>query len=184
MPESTIPKATDRKTKSEDRVRFDRERIQSLIFIAGFIFSSLLLVGSLSLGRIVAANLRIVANYNETQVSRYYFRGGLLTLLPWDLFMLAYVSTLFLALITLRVLAEAQRSLGQHLKRAEELTAKADKYVEWALTGTVFFTAFEFLSTPFFLRFVIFSTDFWPYLIICVGIALCVRHVMHRVINV
>jgi hypothetical protein len=115
---------------------------------------------------------------------RYYFRGGLLTLVPWDLFLLTYVSTLFLVLITLRVLAEAQMSLEQHPKRAEALMAKAERYVDWAVTGTVFFTAFEFLSTPFFLRFVIFSDNFWPYLVVSLAIALCIRYVMHRVMNI
>ena len=69
-------------------------------------------------------------------------------------------------------------------KRSDALLAKADKYTEWSLVGTVFFMSMEFLSTIFILRYVIIQGDVWLYLVLSLALAIIVRRLMHRVLNV
>jgi len=180
MPETKT--INDEREHESGRQGVSRARIQSLIFVTGFAFASFLLVGSLTTDRLVAISVRLGEEFKPDELMRFYLSNqGLLLLVPWDVFMLAYISCLILLVITFRLLAEAQRHLEENPKRAEALTDKAENYVEWALTGAVFFSSMEFLSTVFLLRFVFFSGNVWPYLAISLGLALCVRLVMDRI---
>jgi len=69
-------------------------------------------------------------------------------------------------------------------KRSDALLAKADKYTEWSLVGTVFFMSMEFLSTIFYLRYVAFLGNVWLYLVLSFGLAIIVHRLMHTVLKV
>jgi hypothetical protein len=95
-----------------------------LIFLASFILSAFLGLGSLSVSRALAFRAKVDA---QSLWSYYVSVHGLLTLVPLDLIIVAYTTFVTLVVITLRVLVEAQLSVEEKPERAQTLTAKAEK---------------------------------------------------------
>jgi hypothetical protein len=154
--------------------------IQSLIFLASFILSAFLALATLTVNRIVG--LRAQLPPNELS-SVYASVQGMLTFVPLDLMMLGYTFFVILVIVTLRILAEAQIAGDENLQQAQELAGKAEKYIEWALNGLVFFIAFEFSSALTWLH-ILADDNVWPAIAICILVALIARSVMHRITHI
>ena len=191
MPE-TRSRRGDREKEFERRVEsevhtqgYGRAKIETLTFINGFIITALLLVGGLQVQRLLTIVFSLSESYNATQLGAFYLSSsGFYRIAPWDVLTAAYIVILFLNVITLRVLAEAQVTREENRKRSNALLAKADKYTEWTLVGSVFFMSMEFLSTFFILRYVIFKGDVWLYLVLSLVLAVIVHRLMHKVLKV
>ncbi len=156
--------------------------IQSLIFVASFILSALLALGNLSVGRVLGMRAKLIAS-NQPLLPYYLSLQGLQTLVPLDLFLILYTASAILVVITLRVLAEAQLTVDEKPEHAQALAVKAGKYIEWALNGVVFFMALEFSSTLTSF-YIIFQDNYWAAIMLCAGVALCARYLMHKVANI
>ena len=156
--------------------------IQSLIFLASFILSAFLGLGSLSVSRVLAFRAKLPAD-GQSLWSYYVSPHGLMTLVPLDLIILAYTTFVTLVVITLRVLVEAQLSVEENPERAQTLAAKAEKYIEMALYGVVFFIILEF-STALTSLSILVQDNVWPGIGICVIATLTVRLVMRRVAHI
>jgi len=188
----TRSRKRDHETKFErtidqnvQRQGYGRTTIETLTFITGFIVTALLLVGSLQVPRLLSIVYTLEASYKANQIEALYLSSwGLYRLAPWDVLSVVFLALLFLTVITLRVLAEAQAVREKDRKRSDALLAKADKYTEWSLVGTVFFMSMEFLSTLFVLRYVIIQGDVWLYLVLSLALAIIVHRLMHRILNV
>ena len=154
--------------------------IQSLIFLASFILSAFLGLGSLSVSRAIAFRAKVDS---QSLWSYYISRQGLMTLVPLDLILLAYTTFVTLIVITLRVLVEAQLSVEENSERAQTLAGKAEKYIEIALYGLVFFIVFEFTSALTLLQSLI-QDDVWPGIGICLITTLTVRLVIRKVAHI
>lgn len=150
--------------------------ISSLIFLASFILSALLGLASISVSRVLDLRAKIPPN---ELLSYYVSVQGLLTLVPLDLLLLGYTFFVILVIITLRILADAQISAEEKPEQAQRLADKAEKYIERALNGLVFFIAFEFLSALTSLHILI-EDNYWFAIAICLIVALIGRHIMHR----
>jgi len=83
----------------------------------------------------------------------YYFSlRGLLTIVPLDLTLLLYIASVMIAIITIKILAEAQ--LTDDPQRADGLILKADKYLGWILSLLIFFMILEYSSSLEFIQIV------------------------------
>ena len=83
----------------------------------------------------------------------YYFSlRGLLTIVPLDLTLLLYIASVMIAIITIKILAEAQ--LTDDPQRADALILKADKYLGWILSLLIFFMILEYSSSLEFIQIV------------------------------
>ena len=154
--------------------------IQSLIFLASFILSAFLALASISVTRILDLRAKIPAN----ELSSYYVSSqGLLTFVPLDLLVLGYTFFVILVIITLRILADAQIAAEDSPEHAQALADRAEKYIEWALNGLVFFIAFEFSSALTALHILI-EDNYWVAIAICILIALIARSIMHRITHI
>ena len=155
--------------------------IQSLIFLASFILSALLGLGSLSVSRAVSVQSKFVGSES---LSNYYFSlEGFLTLVPLDLLLVAYACSIILVVFTLRILAEAQLLAEEDSDRARSLSERAEKYIEWALNALVFFVTLEFSSILAWMH-IFFATDLWPVIAMCLSVALMARVIMRKKTNV
>jgi len=155
--------------------------VGSLIFVASFLLSALLALGSMSVSRIYGTRTRLLAS-GQPLLPYYLSVRGFLTLLPLDILLLAYTVCVILVVITLRILAQAQLTAEENPQHAQKLAAKAEKYIERTLNGVVFFMAFEFLTTLNSV-YILFEDNFWPAIALCAAIAYFARYLMHRVIN-
>ncbi len=150
--------------------------ISSLIFLASFILSAFLALASISVTRVLGLRAKIPTN----ELLPYYVSTqGLLTFVPLDLMLLGYTFFVILVIITLRILADAQIATDDNPEHAQALAGKAEKYIEWALNGLVFFIAFEFSSALTSLHILI-ADNYWVEIAICVLVALIARSIMHR----
>ena len=191
MPE-TRSRKRDHETEFERKVEHDitkqgygRAKIETLTFITGFIVTALLLVGSLQVPRLLNIVYTLEASYKVSEIEALYLSSwGLFRLAPWDILSAVFIALLFLTVITLRVLAEAQAVRDEDRKLSDALVAKAEKYTEWSLVGTVFIMSMEFLSTIFILRYVVIQADVWLYLVLSLALAIIVHHLMRRVLKV
>lgn len=156
--------------------------IQSLIFLASFILSALLGLASLSVSRLMGLREKLPAP-GQSLSSYYVSIQGLLTLFPLDLVLLVYTAFVILVVLTLRVLVEAQLAVNENPERAQTLAAKAEKYIEIALSGVVFFISFEFTTALTSLH-TLAGDNVWPIIGICVITTLTARVVMRRVANI
>jgi len=154
--------------------------IQSLIFLASFILSAFLALASISVTRILDLRAKIPTN---ELLPFYVSAQGLLTFVPLDLLVLGYTFFVILVIITLRILADAQLATEDNLEHAQALADKAEKYIEWALNGLVFFIAFEFSSALTSLHILI-GDNYWVAIAICVLVALIARSIMHRITHI
>ena len=154
--------------------------ISSLIFLASFILSAFLALASISVTRILGLRAKIPQN----ELLPYYVSPqGLLTFVPLDLLVLGYTFFVILVIITLRILADAQISAEDSPEHAQALAGKAEKYIEWALNGLVFFIAFEFSSALTSLHILI-EDNYWAAIAICVVVALITRSIMHQMTHI
>ena len=156
--------------------------IQSLIFLASFILSAFLGLASLSVNRILRLRETLAA---AGQLLSSYYVGiqGLLTLVPLDLMLLVYTAFVILVVVTLRILVEAQLSVEENPERAQALARKAEKHIESALNGVVFFITFEFTSALTSLH-MLFGDNVWPEIGIYVIVTLTARAVMRRIAHI
>src|SRR5208337_2529372 len=154
--------------------------VSSLIFLASFILSAFLALASISVTRIL--NLRAKIPQNEL-LANYVSAQGLLTYVPLDLLMLGYTFFVILVIITLRILADAQIATEDNPEHAQALANRAEKYIEWALNGLVFFIAFEFSSALTSLHILI-EDNYWVAIAICILVALIARSIMHRMTHI
>jgi hypothetical protein len=155
--------------------------ISSLIFLASFILSAFLALGTLTTNRALGLRASLPGGQGLLQ---YYVSGeGLLTLVPLDCMLLIYTFFIILDIVTLRVLAEAQIAAEENPEHAQELAGKAEKYIDWALSGLVFFITVEFSSALSSLHILIVD-NFWILLVISAKVAVIVRSIMHRITQV
>ncbi|MGA2784826.1 MAG: hypothetical protein ABSF09_09040 [Candidatus Bathyarchaeia archaeon] len=156
--------------------------IQSLIFLASFILSAFLGLGSLSVSRVVAFRAKLQAD-GQSLWSFYVSVHGMLTLVPLDLMLLVYTSFVILVVVTLRVLVEAQLSIEENPERAQALAGKAERYIESALYGVVFFIIFEFTTALTSLQILV-QDNVWPGIGICIIATLSTRLVIRKVAHI
>jgi hypothetical protein len=156
--------------------------VQSLIFLASFILSAFLGLASLSVSRLLGLREKLPAA-GQSLSSYYVSIQGLLTLVPLDLILIIYTVFVILVVITLRVLVEAQLVVKEDPERAQALAGKAEKYIESALYGIVFFITFEFTTALTSLH-ALFDDNVWPGIGICVITTLTARAVMRRVAHI
>ena len=83
-------------------------------------------------------------------IDAYFSFRGLLTVVPLDLVLLLYIASVMIAIVTIKILAEAQ--LAEDPGRADALILKADKYLAWILSLLVFFMIFEYSSALEFMQ--------------------------------
>jgi hypothetical protein len=156
--------------------------ISSLIFLASFILSAFLALGTLTTNRALGLRASIPGGQGLLQ---FYVSGqGLLTLVPLDLILLIYTFFIILDIVTLRVLAEAQIAAEENPEHAQRLAGKAEKYIDWALSGLVFFITVEFSSALSSLHILIEGDNFWVLSAISVIVAMIARSIMHRLTDV
>jgi hypothetical protein len=140
-----------------------RRSIQVLIFAAGLLISPLLALGSTTISRISNVRplyekglppLNLFATKDPTilkaYLDRYFSLQGLVTIVPLDLMILLYITSVMIAIITIKVLAEAQ--LTDNPEHADALILKADKYLGWILSLLIFFMIMEYGSALEFLQ--------------------------------
>lgn len=136
-----------------------------LIFAAGLLISPLLSLGSTTIGRIKAirplwetglppANMFAAKDpaTMKAYLDYYFSLRGLLTIVPLDLTLLLYIASVMIAIITIKILAEAQ--LTDDPQRADGLILKADKYLGWILSLLIFFMILEYSSSLEFIQIV------------------------------
>jgi len=156
--------------------------IQSLIFLASFILSALLALGSLSVTRVINTRAKLPPG-GQALLPYFLSAQGLMTLVPLDLLLGAYACSVILVVFTLRILADAQLVAEENPERARALAGKSEKYIEWALNLLVFFIVFEF-ATVLTLFHVLFGDDYWPGIGICLAIAFVSKSAMRRITKV
>jgi len=83
-------------------------------------------------------------------LDRYFSFQGLMTIVPLDLVLLLYIASVMIAIITIKILAEAQ--LTDDPQRADALILKADKYLGWILSLLIFFMIMEYSSALEFIQ--------------------------------
>jgi len=170
-----------------------RRTIQVLIFAAGLLIAPLLALGGTTIGRMAAerpvwqkglppedlfipkdpATLKAYLDY-------YFSYQGLVTIVPIDLMLLLYIASVMIAIITIKVLAEAQLTDDQ--ERAEVLILRADKYLGWILSLLIFFMIMEYTSSLEILR-ILASGNFLLLLIIDAVATLVVSRLMTNAIT-
>jgi hypothetical protein len=154
--------------------------ISSLIFLASFILSAFLALASISVTRILDLRTKIPQN----ELLPYYISAqGLLTFVPLDVLVLGYTFFVILVIITLRILADAQIAAEDNPEHAQTLADKAERYIEGALNGLVFFIVFEFSSALTSLHILV-QDNYWVAIAISILVALIARSIMHRITDV
>ena len=140
-----------------------KSTIQVLIFAAGLLIGPLLSLGSSAISRILTVRAlwehdlppMDLFSAKEPTIMRAYIDAyfsfrGLLTVVPLDMVLLLYIASVMIAIVTIKILAEAQ--LADDPKRADALILKADKYLAWILSLLVFFMIFEYSSALEFMQ--------------------------------
>jgi hypothetical protein len=170
-----------------------RRTIQVLIFAAGLLISPLLALGSETINRMAAerpiwqkglppedmfvpkdpATMKAYLDY-------YFSYQGLVTIVPMDLMLLLYIASVMIAIVTIKVLAEAQLTDDQ--EKADTLILRADKYLGWILSLLIFFMFVEYGSSLEILR-IIASGNFLVFLAISLVATLVVSRFMSKAIT-
>ena len=88
----------------------------------------------------------------KAYLDTYFSFRGLLTIVPLDFTLLLYIVSVMIAIITIKILAEAQ--LTDDPERADALILKADKYLGWILSLLIFFMILEYSSSLEFMQIV------------------------------
>ena len=161
-----------------------------MIFAAGLLISPLLSLGSTTIGRINAirplweaglppANLFTAKDPAtiKAYLDNYFSLRGLLTIVPLDLTLLLYIASVMIAIITIKILAEAQ--LTDDPQRADALILKADKYLGWILSLLIFFMILEYSSALEFMQ-IVASGNFLILLAVCLAATFVVSRFMTR----
>jgi len=86
----------------------------------------------------------------KAYLDRYFSIRGLVTIVPLDLVLVLYIASVMIAIITIKILAEAQ--LTDDPRRADGLILKADKYLGWILSLLIFFMILEYGSALEFVQ--------------------------------
>jgi len=116
----------------------------------------------------------------KAYLDQYFSYQGLVTIVPLDLMLLVYIASVMIAIITIKVLAEAQLTDDQ--QRMDMLILRADKYLGWILSLLIFFMIMEYSSALEFLRILV-SGNFVILLGIDAVAALVVSHFMSETIT-
>jgi len=170
-----------------------RRTIQVLIFAAGLLISPLLALGATTISRIAAerpiwqkglppedlfipkdpATMKAYLNY-------YFSYQGLITIVPLDLMLVLYIASVMIAIITIKILAEAQLTDDQ--RRMDTLILRADKYLGWILSLLIFFMIIEYSSSLEIVR-ILMSGNFLILFAIAAAASLAVSRFMSRAIT-
>jgi len=170
-----------------------RRSIQVLIFAAGLLISPLLSLGGTTISRITAVRpiweqglppVNIFTAKDPTVLrayfDRYFSYRGLITIIPLDLMLLLYIASVMIAIVTIKVLAEAQ--LTDDPQRADALILRADKYLGWILSLLIFFMIMEYGSALEFIQILV-SGNFLILLVITTAATLIVSRFMTKAIT-
>jgi len=170
-----------------------RRTIQVLIFAAGLLISPLLALGSETINRMAAErpiwqkslppeDLFVPKNAATMKAYLHYYFSyqGLVTVVPMDLMLLLYIASVMIAIVTIKILAEAQLTDDQG--KADTLILRADKYLGWILSLLIFFMFVEYGSSLEILR-IIASGNFLIFLAISLVITLVVSRFMSNAIT-
>ena len=189
-PESQKEKAND----SGETAHPGKRTIQVLIFASGLLIGPLLALGGSTIGRIndyrsvwgKAAGLPPENLFGLRDLAtmqaylKYYFSSdGLVTLIPLDIVMMIYIGSVLLAIVTIKILAEAQ--LAEDPNRVDALVLRADKYLGWILSLLLFFMILEYGTEVEFLR-ILLSGNFLIFIILDLAATFAVSYYMRRVI--
>ena len=171
-----------------------KRTIQVLVFAAGLLIGPLLALGSITIGRIndyrpiweKAAGLPPLDLFAPRNVAtmqaylKYYFSPeGFVTLIPLDIVLIIYIGSVLLAIVTIKILAEAQ--LAEDPNRVDALVLRADKYLGWILSLLIFFMILEYGSSVEFLQ-ILTSGNFLIFIILDLAATVAVSYYMRRVI--
>lgn len=194
-PERDRPRvSTDKRTETPRPVEHPgRRSIQVLIFAAGLLISPLLALGATTISRIAAerpiwqkglppedlfipkspATMKAYLDY-------YFSYQGLVTVVPMDLMLVLYIASVMIAIITIKILAEAQ--LTDDPQRMDVLVLRADKYLGWILSLLIFFMIMEYSSALEIVR-ILASGNFLILFGIDLATAVVVSRFMSRAIT-
>jgi hypothetical protein len=99
---------------------------------------------------------------------KYYFSlQGFVTLIPLDMVMIIYIGSVLLAIVTIKILAEAQ--LAEDPNRVDALVLRADKYLGLILSLLLFFMILEYGTAVEFIR-IAASRNFLIFIIFDLGL--------------
>jgi len=115
----------------------------------------------------------------KVYLDHYFSFRGLVTIIPLDLTLLLYIGSVMIAIITIKILAEAQ--LTDDPERADTLILRADKYLGWILSLLIFFMIIEYGSEVEFIQ-IIASGNFLILLAFGLGATLVVSRFMSKAI--
>jgi len=116
----------------------------------------------------------------KAYLDNYFSFRGLITIIPLDLILLLYIASVMIAIVTIKILAEAQ--LTEDLERADALILKADKYLGWILSLLIFFMIMEYASALEFVQ-ILASGNFLILLAIVAGATFVVSRFMSNAIT-
>jgi len=188
------PEEPQKRNDSGETAHPGKRTIQVLVFAAGLLIGPLLALGSTSIGRVndyrpiweKAADLPPLdlfapRNFATMQAYlKYYFSPeGLVTLIPLDIVLIIYIGSVLLAIITIKLLAEAQ--LAEDPNRVDALVLRADKYLGWILSLLIFFMILEYSTSVEFIQ-ILTSGNFLIFLLLDLTATVAVGHYMHRII--
>jgi hypothetical protein len=175
-----------------------KRTIQVLVFAAGLLIGPLLGLGGTTIGRIndmrpiweKAAGLppenlfgfgftpRDLATM-QAYLNYYFSPAGFVTLIPMDIVMIIYIGSVLLAIVTIKILAEAQ--LAEDPNRVDALVLRADKYLGWILSLLLFFMILEYGTVVEFIR-IVTSGNFLVFLTLDLAATVAVSYYIRRVI--
>jgi len=171
-----------------------KRTIQVLIFAAGLLIGPLLSLGSTTIGRIngyrpiweKAAGLPPLDLFAPPKVAtmqvylNYYFSPvGFVTLIPLDIILAIYIGSVLVAIVTIKILAEAQ--LAEDPNRVDALVLRADKYLGWILSLLVFFMILEYGSSVELMQ-ILTSGNFLIFILVDLAATVAVSYYIRRVI--
>jgi hypothetical protein len=184
----------EKRINSGETTHPGKKTIQVLVFAAGLLIGPLLALGSTTIRRIndyrpvwqKAADLPPLDLFAPTKAAtmqaylKYYFSPeGFVTLIPLDIIMMIYIASVLLAIVTIKILAEAQ--LAEDPNRVDALILRADKYLGWILSLLVFFMILEYGTSVEFIR-ILSSGNFLIFIIAGLATMVAVSYYIRRVI--
>jgi hypothetical protein len=189
-----IHQPEDKRNDSGETTHPGKRTIQVLVFAAGLLIGPLLALGSTTISRIndyrpiweKAAGLPpldLFAPRNaatmQTYLKYYFSPAGLVTLIPLDIILVIYIGSVLLAIVTIKILAEAQ--LAEDPNRVDALVLRADNYLGWILSLLVFFMIFEY-GTSVELIQILSSGNFLIFITVGLAATVVVSYYIRRVI--
>lgn len=184
----------DKQNDSGETTHPGKRTIQVLVFAAGLLIGPLLSLGSTTIGRVndyrpiweKAAGLPpldLFAPKNAVAMQaylKYYFSPeGFVTLIPLDIILVVYIGSVLLAIVTIKILAEAQ--LAEDPDRVDALVLRADKYLGWILSLLVFFMILEYGTSVELLQ-ILTSGNFLIFITVGLATTVVVSYYIRRVI--